>query len=132
MTTVVAAEQLAQRIAEGIQRRPGLRSLFRPLTNWYGGATGHRQLGLRFDDLLEEEREDVAKALTRLPAKEAYDRIYRIRRAVQCSYQQKLLPRDQWTKPEEDVPYLSPLVEQIQAEMAEAKALDTLEVVKKH
>lgn len=32
----------------------------------------------------------------------------------------------------QDIPYLSPLVEQIRAEMAEEKALDTLEVVKKH
>lgn len=40
-------------------------------------------------------------ALKRLSAKESYDRIYRIRRSVQCSYQHKLLPKDQWTKPEE-------------------------------
>ncbi len=27
--------------------------------------------------------------------------MYRIRRATQCSYQHKLLPKDQWTKPED-------------------------------
>lgn len=55
----------------------------------------------RYDDLYEEEREATQLALKRLSAKESYERIYRIRRSVQCSYQNKLLPRDQWTKPEE-------------------------------
>lgn len=34
----------------------------RPLANFYANATGHRQLGLRYDDLVMEEREDVQKA----------------------------------------------------------------------
>lgn len=40
-------------------------------------------------------------ALKRLSPKESYDRVYRLRRSIQCSYQHKLLPKDQWTKPEE-------------------------------
>jgi ubiquinol-cytochrome c reductase subunit 7 len=56
---------------------------------------------LRYDDLLEEENEAVQIALKRLSAKESYERVYRIRRSVQCSYTHKLLPKDQWTKPEE-------------------------------
>lgn len=55
----------------------------------------------RYDDLIEEERESSHLALKRLSAKEAYERVYRIRRSIQCSYQHKLLPKDQWTKPEE-------------------------------
>lgn len=55
----------------------------------------------RYDDLVEEERESTQIALKRLSTKESYDRIYRIRRSVQCSYQHKLLPKDQWTKPSE-------------------------------
>lgn len=55
----------------------------------------------RYDDLLEEENEAVQIALKRLSAKESYERVYRIRRSVQCSYTHKLLPKDQWTKPEE-------------------------------
>lgn len=50
---------------------------------------------------MEEERESVKLALQRLSTKESYDRVYRIRRATQCSYQHKLLPEDQWTKPSE-------------------------------
>jgi ubiquinol-cytochrome c reductase subunit 7 len=37
----------------------------------------------RFDDLIPEESENVQKAIKRLPAKEAYDRVFRIRRAFQ-------------------------------------------------
>lgn len=86
----------------------------------------------RADDLLSEENEDVLKAISRLDAKENYDRIYRIRRATQLSLQQKILPRNEWTKPEEDTPYLSPILEQVYAENQEKEALDTLTVLKKH
>jgi ubiquinol-cytochrome c reductase subunit 7 len=40
-------------------------------------------------------------SLKRLTPQEGYDRVYRIRRAIQLSYQHKLLPKSEWTKPEE-------------------------------
>ncbi|PKK42161.1 hypothetical protein CI102_13533 [Trichoderma harzianum] len=86
----------------------------------------------RYDDLLEEENEAVQIALKRLSAKESYERVYRIRRSVQCSYTHKLLPKDQWTKPEEDVPYLRNILAQVEAELAEKDALDSMTVIKKH
>jgi ubiquinol-cytochrome c reductase subunit 7 len=84
------------------------------------------------DDLISEENETVLKALRRLPPKESYDRVYRIRRATQLSLQHKILPRSEWTKPEEDVPYLTPILEQLAAEAKEREALDTMTVLKKH
>jgi ubiquinol-cytochrome c reductase subunit 7 len=84
------------------------------------------------DDLIVEENETVLKALHRLSPKESYDRIYRIRRATQLSLQHKLLPKSEWTKPEEDVPYLTPIIEQLHAEDKERKELDTVVVLKKH
>lgn len=39
--------------------------------------------GPRFDDLIPEESDVVQKAIKRLPSKEAYDRVFRIRRAFQ-------------------------------------------------
>ncbi|KAI0426593.1 cytochrome b-c1 complex subunit 7 [Xylaria sp. FL1042] len=119
-------------LAPFVAKRPWLRNLLMPLAGWYSNAAGYRQLGLRADDLIVEEDEDVLKALARLPPKEAYDRVYRLRRAIQCSVTHKLLPKDQWTKPEEDVPYLSPLLKQIRAAEAEKEALDTLTIVKNH
>ncbi|TQS32269.1 hypothetical protein Golomagni_07421, partial [Golovinomyces magnicellulatus] len=86
-----------------------------------------------YDDLYEEETEVMQIALKRLSAKESYDRVYRLRRSIQCSYQHKLLPKDQWTKPEEqDIPYLSPILAEVEAELAEKDALDTMTVIKSH
>ena len=75
----------------------------------------------RADDLIPEESDTVLLALKRLPPKEAYDRVFRLRRAFQvckndiialikwlraadmskCSLAHQLLPKDQQTKPEE-------------------------------
>lgn len=82
--------------------------------------------------MISEENEDVLKALSRLSAKESYDRIYRIRRATQLSMQHKLLPKSEWVTDQDDVPYLGPLLAQIEAEAKEKQALDTLSIVKKH
>lgn len=71
-------------------------------------------------------------ALARLNEKERYDRIFRIRRAVQCSIAHKLLPKSEWTKPDEDTPYLLPIIKIIEAEEKEKEALDTMTVYKKH
>lgn len=46
------------------------------LTVWYSRA----------DDLIPEENDTVQTAIKRLPAKEAYDRVFRIRRAFQVRY----------------------------------------------
>lgn len=115
-----------------IIKRPWLHKLVAPIAEWYKNAAGYRQLGLRTDDLLIEENEEVLKALKRLPAQVQYDRVFRLRRALQCSVSHKLLPKDQWTKPEDDVPYLAPLIRQIRAEEKEKTDLDSLTPIKKH
>ncbi|ETS81760.1 Cytochrome b-c1 complex subunit 7 [Pestalotiopsis fici W106-1] len=119
-------------LAPFVQKRPWLRNALKPLANWYANAAGYRQLGLRADDLIVEEDEDVLKALKRLSPQESYDRVYRIRRAMQCSVSHKLLPKEEQTKPEEDVPYLVPLIEQIRAERKEKEALDSMTIIKNH
>lgn len=47
---------------------------------------GYRQLGLRYEDLLPEENDITQLALKRLPPKESYDRVFRLRRAFQVSW----------------------------------------------
>lgn len=47
----------------------------------------------RADDLIPEENDVVQKALKRLPPKEAYDRIFRIRRAFQVRPHTELQPQ---------------------------------------
>lgn len=55
-----------------------------------------------------------------------------MRRAVQCSLTHKLLPKKDWTKPEEDTPYLLPLIHQVEAELKERQELDSIEIIKSH
>ncbi|OJJ44757.1 hypothetical protein ASPZODRAFT_134876 [Penicilliopsis zonata CBS 506.65] len=102
-----------------------------PLAQWYTDAAGYRRLGLRFDDLIPEENDVVQTALKRLPPKEAYDRVFRIRRAFQCSISHTLLPKEEQTKPEEDVEYLSPIIREVEKEFKERKDLDALIVKRK-
>lgn len=81
----------------------------------------------------------MQEALRRLPPEEAFKRAYRIRIAQQCGVTHHVLPRDQWLKPEEvcgitwdaeltffqDIPYLSPIVDQVKAEFAERLEMDS-------
>jgi len=87
-------------------------------------------MGLKYDDLLLEERPDVQRALGRLPSRESYDRIYRINRASQCGVLHRDLPKDQWTQPEEDTRYLVPFVNEARAEDIEKAKWDTMQLQK--
>ncbi|KAI2473234.1 14 kDa subunit of cytochrome bd ubiquinol oxidase [Annulohypoxylon bovei var. microspora] len=119
-------------LAPFILKRQWLTKLLTPVASWYTNAAGYRKLGLLTDDLICEEDENVLKALKRLPPKQAYDRVYRLRRAFQCSTSHKLLPKAEWTKDIDDVPYLQPLIEQIHAEEKEKQALDSMTVIRSH
>ncbi|XP_023224447.1 cytochrome b-c1 complex subunit 7-like [Centruroides sculpturatus] len=79
---------------------------------------GWRQFGLRYDDLLDETPV-VKEAVRRLPAKEYHERSYRIIRAMQYSLMHRILPKEQWTKFEEDIPYLQPYIDDIKKEIKE-------------
>ncbi|KAH0293794.1 ubiquinol-cytochrome c reductase complex 14 kDa protein [Aureobasidium namibiae CBS 147.97] len=113
-----------------IVKRPWLKRWMTPLANWYSDTAGYRKLGLRADDLIPEESETVLLALKRLPPKEAYDRVFRMRRAFQCSISHQLLPKNEQTKPEDDIAYLSPIIKEIEAERRERMDLDAM-VIKK-
>ena len=49
----------------------------------FEASSTHAEQYYRADDLIPEENETVLLALKRLPPKEAYDRIFRLRRAFQ-------------------------------------------------
>jgi len=118
-------------LATYVHKTPWLKKMVVPFANWYANASGYRKLGLRSDDLIPEESETVLLALKRLTPKESYDRVYRLRRAFQCSLAHQLLPKEQQTKPEEDVQYLSPIIREIEAEAKERADLDSLVVTKR-
>ncbi|KAF2086142.1 ubiquinol-cytochrome c reductase subunit 7 [Saccharata proteae CBS 121410] len=118
-------------LAPFIIKRPWLTKIFMPLAEKYLNLAGYRKLGLKADDLIPEESETVLLALKRLPPKEAYDRVFRMRRAFQCSLSHKLLPVEEHTKPDEDTPYLSPIIQEIEAELKEREDLESMIVSKK-
>ncbi|KAE8136903.1 cytochrome b-c1 complex subunit 7 [Aspergillus pseudotamarii] len=111
-----------------IVKRPWLKRWMMPIANWYTDAAGYRRLGLKADDLIPEESEVVQTAIKRLPPKEAYDRVFRIRRAFQCSVSHTLLPANEQTKAADDVEYLSPIIREIEKEQKERADLDSLVV----
>ncbi|OBZ75678.1 Cytochrome b-c1 complex subunit 7 [Grifola frondosa] len=93
--------------------------------------TLYKKVGLKYDDLIVEERPDVERAVGRLTTREIYDRSYRFKRASQCSVLHEELPKDQWTKPSEDVRYLTPHILDVVKEDAERQAWDTMAVQRK-
>ncbi|KAJ7738469.1 cytochrome b-c1 complex subunit 7 [Mycena maculata] len=127
----MAGPALGISLAPFIRSSPTLSKIFTPVANWYAGGSLYRQYGLLYDDLLIEERPDVQKALSRLTPREAYDRAYRIKRASQADVLHAPLPKEQWTKPEEDVRYLLPHVLEVEKEEAERAKWDTLTVTRK-
>lgn len=65
--------------------------------------------GLMRDDTIYEDS-DVKEALRRLPENVVNDRTFRIKRALDLSMKQQILPKDQWTKFEEaSIPYFQVL-----------------------
>lgn len=70
------------------------------------------------DDCLHETP-DVKEALRRLPDHVVDERNFRIIRAVQLSLTKSVLPKEEWTKYEEDKLYLSPVVDQVKKERQE-------------
>lgn len=81
-------------------------------------------LGLHRDDCLYED-DTVKEAIRRLP-RDLYDeRNYRIIRALNLSMTKTILPKDQWTKYEEDFKYLTPYIEEVKKEEAERNEWNT-------
>ncbi|XP_076865143.1 cytochrome b-c1 complex subunit 7 isoform X2 [Brachyhypopomus gauderio] len=70
------------------------------------------------DDTLYENP-DVKEAVQRLPEPLYHDRNFRIKRALDLSMKQQILPKDQWTKYEEDVLYLQPYLKEVIRERKE-------------
>ncbi|CAN9504020.1 unnamed protein product [Ophioblennius macclurei] len=85
---------------------------------WYYGMCGFNKLGLMRDDTIYEDS-DVKEALRRIPEGVYNDRMFRIKRALDLSMKQQILPKDQWTKYEEDVHYLTPYLDEVIRERKE-------------
>eukprot|EP00761_Pharyngomonas_kirbyi_P011494 gb/GECH01011519.1/.p1 GENE.gb/GECH01011519.1/~~gb/GECH01011519.1/.p1 ORF type:complete len:179 (+),score=40.42 gb/GECH01011519.1/:1-537(+) len=76
----------------------------------YRAALGYRRYGLLYDDLIYEERPWVQEAVARMPDHLRKARYTRQDRAKDLAFHQTHLPKEQWTKFEEDIPYLRPYI----------------------
>lgn len=71
-----------------------------------------------------ESTPEVEEAIQRLPA-DVYDaRNKRITIACYCSLNKTYLPKEQWTKYEEDIKYLEPYLDEVKREWAEKEAYE--------
>ncbi|XP_053105854.1 cytochrome b-c1 complex subunit 7 isoform X1 [Hemicordylus capensis] len=82
------------------------------------GSDFSKVAGLMRDDTLYED-EDVKEALKRLPEDMRNERLFRIKRALDLSMRQQILPKDQWVKYEEDKFYLEPYLKEVIRERRE-------------
>ncbi|CAM4498570.1 cytochrome b-c1 complex subunit 7 [Lepidochelys kempii] len=90
---------------------------------WYYNAAGFNQLGLMRDDTIYED-DDVKVALKRLPENLYNERLFRIKRALDLSMRQQILPEEQWVKYEEDKKYLEPYLKEVIRERLEREEWD--------
>ncbi|XP_057684168.1 cytochrome b-c1 complex subunit 7 [Corythoichthys intestinalis] len=92
--------------------------LLQGIRKWYYGLCGFNKIGLMYDDTIYED-DDVKEAVRRLPENLYNDRIFRIKRALDLTMKHQILPKEQWTKYEEDVQYLTPYLTEVIRERKE-------------
>ncbi|XP_078072057.1 cytochrome b-c1 complex subunit 7 [Mustelus asterias] len=98
-------------------------SLLQNLQKWYYNAAGFNKFGLMRDDTLYEN-DDVKEALKRLPESLYNDRMFRIKRALDLSMKHQILPKEMWTKFEQDAHYLEPYLKEVISERMEKEEWD--------
>lgn len=80
--------------------------------------SSYPQLGMVFDDTLYENNA-VQEAVRRLPREEREMREFRISRAIHLSMNKQILPKEEWTTLETDLPYLGPYLDLVKKEEEE-------------
>lgn len=69
--------------------------------------------------MLREETDIIREAVNRLPDNEGYERVYRMKVAFQYSLSHTIATKDATLKPEDDIRYLTPIIDEVAAEFAE-------------
>ncbi|XP_037676822.1 cytochrome b-c1 complex subunit 7-like, partial [Choloepus didactylus] len=88
------------------------------IQKWYYNAARFNKLRLMRDDRIAKN-EDVKVAIRRLPENLYNDRVFHIKRALDLSMRQEILPKEQCTKYEEDKFYLIPYLKEVIQERKE-------------
>ncbi|KAG0274282.1 Cytochrome b-c1 complex subunit 7 [Linnemannia exigua] len=103
-----------------------LSGVLQPVANAFVNAAGYRKLGLRYDDVLREETDIIREAVNRLPDNEGYERVYRMKVAFQYSLSHTIATKDTALKPEDDIRYLTPVIDEVAAEFAEREDFNNI------
>eukprot|EP01134_Creolimax_fragrantissima_P003066 CFRG3066T1 len=98
--------------------------LVQAIRRWAVAKSGYRKYGLRYEDLLMEEANHTKAAVSRLPSEEQYDRKFRMKVALDLSAKHAILPKELWTKEDDDKAYLSEGVKRITLEENQRAAWD--------
>uniref|UniRef100_A0A4X2KFP4 Cytochrome b-c1 complex subunit 7 n=1 Tax=Vombatus ursinus TaxID=29139 RepID=A0A4X2KFP4_VOMUR len=88
------------------------------LQKWYYNAAEFNKLGSMHDGTLYED-EDVKEAMRRLPENLYSNRMFHIKRALDLTMRQQILPKNQWIKYEEDKLYFQPYLKEVIRERKE-------------
>eukprot|EP00834_Sanchytrium_tribonematis_P000067 NODE_2_length_91304_cov_0.692462.p67 type:complete len:152 gc:universal NODE_2_length_91304_cov_0.692462:33107-32652(-) len=119
--------KITQAIVKTIRSSNSLRSVIVPIASKYQDLAGYRKVGLKYDDLLRTEDEAVKKAIKRLPKEELQQRMYRQKRAMQLSINQKEeVPKGQQLSKMESDMQLTKLVRDVEREIDEKQHYDNL------
>lgn len=84
----------------------------------------HTHAGLMLNDVYDDDTPEVAEAVRRLPGNVYDARRKRIDIAFHLSATKSILPKDQWTKYEDDVKYLEPYLDEVKREFSEKKSYE--------
>ncbi|KAF9346481.1 Cytochrome b-c1 complex subunit 7 [Mortierella sp. AD094] len=103
-----------------------LSGMLQPVANAFVNAAGYRQLGLRYDDVLREETDIIREAVNRLPEEESYERVFRMKTAFQYSLSHTVATKEGALKPEDDIRYLTPIIDEVAAEFAEKEDFNNI------
>ncbi|KAF8932897.1 Cytochrome b-c1 complex subunit 7 [Haplosporangium gracile] len=103
-----------------------LSGVLQPVANAFINAAGYRKLGLRYDDVLYEETDIIHEAINRLPDNEGYERVYRMKVAFQYSLSHTIATKESTLKPEDDIRYLTPIIDEVAAEFAEKEDFNNI------
>ncbi|KAF9436180.1 Cytochrome b-c1 complex subunit 7 [Entomortierella beljakovae] len=103
-----------------------LSGVLQPVANAFVNASGYRKLGLRYDDVLREETDIIREAINRLPEEETCGRVFRMKTAFQYSLSHTIATGDKVLKADDDIRYLTPVIDEVAAEFNEKEDFNNI------